>query len=96
MNDFARHWGMSCGWVCRRMTQFNTDITELANHIFVFKLGGKNDHAYLENLHHGLGDAVRNLEPHEFVSLTNGSEMELHAPVDAPVHAVHTGVTTKV
>jgi len=78
------------------MTQFNTDLTELANHLFFFKLSGKNDFAYMENLHVGLGEAVRSLGPYEFVSLTNGSEMELHAPVDAPVHAVHTGVTVKV
>jgi len=96
LNDFGRHWGTAVGWVTRRMTQFNTDITELANHLFFFKLSGKNDYAYMENLHVGLGDAVRNLGPHEFMSLTNGSEMELHAPVDAPNHAVHTGVTTKV
>ena len=96
LNDFARHWGTSCGWVCRRMAQLSTDIVELSNHLFVFKLTGKNDYAYLENLHQGLGDAVRNLGPHEFMSLTNGSEMELHAPVDAPVHAVHTGVIAKV
>ena len=96
LNDFARHWGMSCGWVCRRMTQFSTDIVELSNHLFFFKLSGKNDYQYMENLHQGLGDAVRNLKPHEFMSLTNGSEMELHAPVDAPVYAVHTGLTVKV
>ena len=96
LNDLARHWSMSCGWVCRRMTQFSTDIVELSNHLFFFKLSGKNDYAYMEDLHQGLGDAVRNLKPHEFMSLTNGSEMELHAPVDAPNHAVHTGVTVKV
>tara|TARA_B100000745_G_scaffold299802_1_gene251571 strand:+ start:518 stop:754 length:237 start_codon:yes stop_codon:yes gene_type:complete len=78
------------------MTQFNTDITELANHLFFFKLSGKNDWAYMENLHQGLGDAVRSLGPHEFMSLTNGSEMELHSPVDSPKHASHTGLTVKV
>ena len=93
LNDFGRHWGTAVGWVARRMTQFNTDITELANHVFLFKLSGKNDHQYMENLHQGLGDAVRNLKPYEFMSLTNGSEMQLHSPVDAPNHAVHTGVT---
>ena len=96
LNDFGRHWGTSVGLVARRMTQFNTDITELANHLFFFKLSGKNDYAYMENLHQGLGDAVRNLGPHEFMSLTNGSEMELHSPVDSPKHASHTGLTVKV
>ena len=96
LNDLARHWNIACGWVARRMTQFNTDIVELANHVFIFKLSGKNDWAYLENLHQGLGDAVRNLKPYEFMSLSNGSDMQLHAPVDLPKNAVHTGVTVKV
>jgi len=78
------------------MTQFSTDIVELSNHLFFFKLTGRNDYQYMEGLHLGLGEAVRNLGQYEFVSLTNGSEMEVHAPVDAPVHAVHTGVTVKV
>jgi len=78
------------------MTQFSTDIVELSNHLFVYRLTGRNDFQYLEGLHLGLGEAVRNLGPYEFVSLTNGSEMQVHAPVDAPVHAVHTGVTVKV
>ena len=96
LNDFARHWGMAAGWVCRRMTQFNSDLTELANHVFFFKLTGRNDHQYMEGLHQGLGDAVRSLGPHEFMSLTNGSEMELHSPVDSPKYASHTGLTVKV
>ena len=96
LNDFARHWSISCGWVCRRMTQFSTDIVELSNHLFFFQLTGRNDWKYMEGLHQGLGEAVRNLGQYEYMSLTNGSEMQLHAPVDAPLHAVHTGVTVKV
>jgi len=61
LNDMGRHFGIACGWVCRRMTQMNTDIVELSNHLFFFKLSGKNDYVYMENLHQGLGDAVRNL-----------------------------------
>ena len=91
LNDLARHWGTSCGWVCRRMTQFSTDIVELSNRLFVFKLTGKNDWQYLENLHQGLGDTVRGLGKHEFVSLTDGNIMETHGPVDAPKYPRHTG-----
>lgn len=93
LNDFARHFGTSCGWVARRMTQFNTDIVELANHLFFFKLTGKNDFHYMEGLHQGLGDAVRSLGKYEFMSLTNGADMQHHAPVDEPRHASHTGAT---
>jgi hypothetical protein len=91
LNDLARHWNVSCGWVCRRMTQFSTDIVELSNRIFIFKLSGKNDYQYMENLHQGLGDSVRGLGKHEFVSLTDGNIMQTHAPVDAPKYPHHTG-----
>lgn len=91
LNDLARHWNVSCGWVTRRMSQFNTDIVELSNRLFFFKLTGKNDFQYMENLHQGLGEAVRGLGKHEFVSLTDGNIMQTHSPVDAPKHPHHTG-----
>jgi len=90
LNDFARHWDMSVGYVCRRPVQFHTDIVELSNYLFFFGLSGKNDHAYMEDLHHGLGDAVRNLKKYEFISLADGQVMTLHAPIDTPKHEHHT------
>jgi len=82
LNDLARHWNISVGYVARRPVQFHTDIVELAQVIFFFILPGKNDYRYLEDLHAGLGDQVRQLRPFHFVSLTNGQQIKLHSPVD--------------
>lgn len=81
LNDFARHYGISMGYVARRPVQFHTDIVELADYIFVFNLNGRNDHRYLEDLHRGFGDAVRGLAKHQFAILAQGSEIIIHAPV---------------
>jgi hypothetical protein len=63
---------------------------ELANFLFFFGLSGKNDYAYMEDLHDGLGDAVRNLKKYEFVSLRDGQGLSVHAPIDTPKHEHHT------
>lgn len=88
--DFGRHWGMSVGFVARRPVQFNTDIVELSDVIFFYSLTGKNDYQYMESLHVGLGDAVRNLGEFQFMSLSAGRDLELHNPIDAPAHPSHT------
>jgi len=90
LNDFSRHWGLSVGFVCRRPVQFHTDIVELSNYVFFFGLAGKNDYRYMEVLHQGLGDAVRNLRRFEFISLADGKEITLHAPIDSPKYPVQT------
>lgn len=82
LNDFARHWGISCGYVARRPVQFHTDIVELANFAFFFHLPGKNDYAYMEGIYQGLGDQVRALEKYHFVILEEGQSMTVHSPVD--------------
>lgn len=88
--DFGRHWGCSVGFVARRPVQFHSDIVELSNVLFFYQLTGKNDYLYMEGLHQGLGDAVRNLRKYEFVSLTAGRDIEVHNPVEPPRHPVHT------
>ena len=75
LNDFARHWGISAGYICRRPVQFHTDIVELANYVFFFKLTGRNDYQYMEDLHEGLGDKVRALKPFQFVILEDGDKI---------------------
>ena len=89
--DFGRHWGISVGFVSRRPVQFHTDLVELSNVLFFYGLTGNNDYHYLENLHMGLGDAVRNLGEFQFMSLSSGRDMELHNPIDSPGHPNHTG-----
>ena len=84
--DYGRHWNVSFGAVARRPVQFHTDLIELADVVFFFHLPGKNDHQYLESLHVGLGDTVRNLPPYHFVGFSHGSEITVHAPIKPPLH----------
>ena len=84
--DYGRHWNLSFGVVARRPVQFHTDLIELADIVFFFHLPGKNDHQYLESLHVGLGDTVRNLAPYHFVGFSHGSEITVHAPIRPPIH----------
>jgi DNA helicase HerA-like ATPase len=88
--DYGRHWSVSFGVVARRPVQFNSTLVELSDHVFFFNLPGKNDHAYLESLHSGLGDTVRNLAPHHFVAFSHGTEITVHAPIRAPRHPTET------
>jgi hypothetical protein len=88
--DYGRHWNLSFGAVARRPVQFHTDLIELADIVFFFQLPGKNDHAYLESLHSGLGDTVRDLPPYHFVAFSHGSEITVHAPIRAPAHPTET------
>jgi len=91
LNDFARHWKISCGYVARRPVQFHTDIVELADVVFFFALPGKNDHRYLEDLHVGLGDAVRELPKYHFAVLSeNGRKWDVLPPIGEPKHPVKT------
>ncbi len=78
--DYGRHYPTSFGFVARRMAQFHTDIVELADCVFVFRLAGRNDYRYLEELHQGLGDVVRGLKKYHFASLAQG-KITVHAPV---------------
>tara|TARA_Y100000310_G_C20341620_1_gene650075 strand:+ start:51 stop:635 length:585 start_codon:yes stop_codon:yes gene_type:complete len=78
--DYGRHYPCSVGFVARRMAQFHTDIVELADAVFIFRLAGRNDYRYLEELHQGLGDVVRGLPKYHFASLAQG-KVTVHAPV---------------
>ena len=88
--DYGRHWNLSFGVVARRPVQFNSTLVELSDHVFFFQLPGKNDHAYLESLHVGLGDTVRDLAPFHFVAFSHGSEITVHAPIRPPAHPTET------
>ncbi|MAF36578.1 hypothetical protein CL622_05680 [archaeon] len=84
MNDWARHpqYNLSVGYVARRPTQLNTDLTEIADYLFIFQLGGKNDIKYLNDLRSGLGDVVQNLPPFHFVVVDQSRNWEVMRPVD--------------
>jgi DNA helicase HerA-like ATPase len=67
LNDQNRHYLMSVGYVARRPSQLNSDLIELSDYLFIFRLTGKNDLIYLDATVKGLGDAVAKLEKFQFV-----------------------------
>ena len=83
MNDWCRHpqYNLSVGYIARRPVQLNTDLTELADYLFIFQLGGKNDIKYLNDLRNGLGDIVKDLPPFHFVLVKPDRTWEVHAPI---------------
>lgn len=80
--DNARHWNIAFGCIARRPTQFNSDIVELSDYIFLFGLPGKNDHKYLNDLKRGLGDTVISLPEYHFVVVDQSRNYSVHSPVD--------------
>jgi len=81
--DFNRHYEISFGCISRRPVQFHADLVELSDVLFIFGLQGKNDYQYLEDVHRGLGDAVRALPRYHFVSYSHG-EIISHLPIGTP------------
>jgi len=83
MNDWCRHkpYNLSIGYIARRPVQLNQDLTEIADYLFLFSLGGKNDIQYLNDLRAGLGDAVQELEPYHFVIAGQDRHWEVMSPI---------------
>ena len=67
MNDAFRHSGLSWGVVCRRPVQVYVDMVELAQWQYFFRLTGRNDLQFVEDIHRGLGSVVADLKPWHFV-----------------------------
>jgi DNA helicase HerA-like ATPase len=63
--------GVSVVYITRRPADLNTNLIETSHIIVIFRLSGKNDIMYLENLHKGLGDEIRNLKDYEYIILDN-------------------------
>lgn len=82
MNDLSRHWNITWGLVSRRPAQMATDVVELAHHLFIFALHGKNDRQYLNDLKAGLGDTVDALPPYYFAAVDERRSVTVHAPVN--------------
>lgn len=82
LNDFLRHQRISFGCVARRPVQLNSDITELAHYLFIFRLAGRNDIQYLEDIAEGLGEAVKNLPEYHFIVVPQDrARFYIHKPV---------------
>lgn len=81
LNDWGRHFNISCGYICRRPSQLHQDITELADYIFIFNLAGKNDQQYLNELADGLGDAALGLTDHKFIIVDGQRKYVIQEPI---------------
>ena len=81
LNDQNRHMKVGLGVVARRPTQLNTDLVELAHILFIFRLQGKNDTQYLNDIAAGLGDSVRTLTDHRFIIVNEDRTYQVNAPV---------------
>ena len=95
MNDWCRHpqYNLSVGYIARRPVQINTDLVEIADYLFIFQLGGKNDLQYLNDLRSGLGDAVLNLPPHHFALVYPNRTWKIFNPVK--VDKIYIGSDTR-
>jgi DNA helicase HerA-like ATPase len=81
LNDQCRHYLMSAGFIARRPSQLNSNLIELADYTFVFRLTGKNDLVYLNNTVSGLGDAVATLGKYEFMQVNPDKSYEVCEPI---------------
>ena len=82
LNDQCRHYGIAVGYIARRPTQLNQDITELAEYLFIFHLKGKSDIQYLNDLSEGLGTVVLNSPPYHFVLVNPDRSFKLYRPIE--------------
>jgi len=83
MNDWCRHsqYNLSVGYIARRPVQLNSDLTEIADYLFIFQLGGKNDIQYLNDLRSGLGDVVKDLPLYHFVQVYPDRHWDILSPI---------------
>jgi len=81
LNDDQRHDRIAFGSIARRAAQLHTDLVELAHYLFIFRLPGKNDFIYLEEVAEGLGEAVRQLPKYHFVIVDELRNFTVHEPV---------------
>ena len=82
LNDNYRHYNnMGLVFIARRPTQLNQDITELAHYKIFFRLAGRNDAQYEENIEKGLADRIYNLQPYHFIVLDEHGTATEYPPV---------------
>lgn len=80
--DLNAHYGLSVGMIARRPVQVHTDLRELADYIFIFKLNGISDIRTLDDMARGLGEKVAQLAPREFMVLHPDGAYEKMDPIE--------------
>ncbi len=84
LNDFCRHeqYDISVIFIAQRPVKLHQDITEQADYLFLFRLAGKNDQTYLNEVSDGLGDAVKELPQYHFYLADQARKYQLMRPVE--------------
>ncbi|MDY6966993.1 MAG: hypothetical protein SVM80_13730 [Halobacteriota archaeon] len=95
LNDQNRHLEVGFGTIARRPTQLNTDFIELAHILFIFRLQGKNDVKYLNDVVDGLGDTVKTLNHHRFCVVREDRSYFISSPVKSWKQETGSGDLTK-
>lgn len=83
LNDFCRHdqYDMAVLFITQRPVKLHQDITEQADYLFIFRLAGKNDQQYLNEISDGLADAVQSLPDYHFVLCDQARNFKIMRPV---------------
>jgi len=82
LNDEHRHMGLSLVFVARRPSQMNTDLVELAHILIIYRLTGKNDCDYLNNIVDGLGDKAKELDDYHYLYVDEHRHVKECEPVE--------------
>lgn len=81
LNNEYRHIINSFGMISRRPARLYNDFVDLAHVLFIFRLTGKNDKKYLNDVHDGLGEMASNLQKYHFIVYQEGEEPYIHEPI---------------
>jgi DNA helicase HerA-like ATPase len=80
--DLGRHESITYILIARRPTQITTDAVELVDYLVFFRLDGKNDIKYINDIKEGMGDAVAGLSGHKFVFYDRSDGVfRVHEPI---------------
>ncbi len=74
--------GMAWLLIARRPVQLAVHLVELAHIVIFFRLTGRNDLRYADDLHDGLGDRIRTLGHHEFIVRDAHGNIEQYPKLD--------------
>jgi len=84
--DFTAHYGMGLIFCARRPVQVHTDLQELSDYQFIFRLSGVNDVRRLDGIASGLGERAASLDEREYMCVKPGGEYERRRPIDATLN----------
>lgn len=81
--DFNAHWNLGVMMAARRPASIHTDLRELSEWKFIFRLTGQNDVRTLDGISRGLGERVASLDSREFMVVDPNGSYWKHEPISA-------------